>query len=777
MGFVVFILVIAVVALALRVQSHEASIELLRAQVALFDSRPTTSTPQPAPVPGAASATLATTRPAHLDEPLPPPFWAKQAEPPPAPPRERSHFEAVVAEHALAIVGGLFVLVAAIFFVTYAIDQGWIGPWLRVALAAGFGAALGGTGVWMGERMPLEQRRGRAIGSLHGVLAGVGCAIVTLAIVVGVRVEAVLDPVIAVATQALVSAATVQIARRWRSQDLAAFGIVVALAAPMLVDATADGAIVAVLFVALIASAVVAIAERWPRLLVVAAIVTTPQLLAYAATEAPSHATVLAAIGAWWALLACAAIACAIRDSGVPRSAVATMLATPLVVAGGVEAELNRAVHAFESVAHARAAPLAVFALVQLLLALGSWARWRHRIEAAAIALAGAGAATLAVAFGSALDGSAVTWAWAAEAVALWALWCRTRDVVTAIFAAALAIATLTTAVGAAYWRDSPLHEQVSALAAIGTALIAARWIAARLIERGEPERGWWCRAFDLGAAIAAWLLVANCLAWNRSDTTVSLLIGLWAASGAAMGATAAALTRRTELWVAWIVALVVSAAAFGYLHADDGWLPVTTSVLAMLAIVLRQVAPHSAEPSDGPAASLMQLGVFGSMLGAGGYLLFAPPSLLRAWHPMNGSDSEVLGVGVLVVAAATLVAFRQRRMLLLASFAGWYVASLAIVMTFTPPDAGDAAVQRAQVALTLGWVAIGVAALFAGTSAKLRSHHELRIDAYVLLGVAAAKLVLVDTIDFETPARVATFLVAGLGLLGSSALERRMRQ
>jgi uncharacterized membrane protein len=797
MEFLVFIMFLGILGLFARLETVRGQQRETSARLEIVEQWVRTTL-----MPGAQPQPQTPAAPAPVFEPEPEPEFETEFEPafsassyassepdaPPAPAyafaRERSTLERMLAEHALSIVGGVFVLVAAIFFVSWGIDQGWIGPGARIALAIVFGIALTLIGMRRAAALEPTDRTGRAIGSLHGVLAGVGIAVVFLAIIGAVRIEELFSATVGVALQIVAAACAVALARSWKSQDLAAFGLTVALAAPILVDAPADGGSIVLLTVALIGTALVAVLEQWPRMLAVAVLVTAPQLLSFADSTTLSSGAGLSVVLAWWALLTAASIVCALRDEhAVPRSAVGTILAAPVVVVAAFEAILA-AQHTILAPTD-RVLPLTLFALVQLLMGLLTWQLRRPRLEPLTIALVGAALTTAALAFGNAADGGPVTAAWAAEAVALAAIWWRTRSLLSLAFTGAMSIAALVQAfvvvAPPTLLGDDTvtLTQPLVSLAAIAIAAVVAALLARRIVAEPSQSEDATMRMLDLLAAATVWYAGTLTLSILLASNVAPFAIGIWSAATAALAIAAAIRFGRIELAIA---ALVAVGAEFAALVLQDHATGTALLVYAPAAIVAALVADRSRSLSRAHRNWL----IWGAALQAALALLVVlqsvPPTTLRAWDGSTMPDlAWQLALAVLAIAAVALVTVRARldpvvvrSSSIAAALTALYAVSVLVVAAFSArPDELE---QSAQLALTLTWVAIAIAALVAGTSARYRAQHELRIAAYSLFALAAVKLVLVDTVDFETPARVAAFLLTGLGLLGAAAIEQRMR-
>ncbi|MEX2423568.1 MAG: DUF2339 domain-containing protein [Acidimicrobiia bacterium] len=122
---------------------------------------------------------------------------------------------------------GLALLVlATAFFLRYSIEQGWIGPIARVALAAGAGSLLIGAGMAVG--------RDRAA---YGVLLqGTGAAVLFLTGYAAHHHYGLTSATEGFLQLAAVSALTLALARRSNSELLAGIGLGTAAAAPALID-------------------------------------------------------------------------------------------------------------------------------------------------------------------------------------------------------------------------------------------------------------------------------------------------------------------------------------------------------------------------------------------------------------------------------------------------------------------------------------------------------------------------------------------------------------
>lgn len=122
---------------------------------------------------------------------------------------------------------GLALLVlATVFFLRYSIEQGWIGPIARVALAAGAGTVLIGAGI------AVESRR-----AAYGILLqGTGAAVLFLTGYAAHHHYELTSATEGFLQLAAVSALTLALARRSNSELLAGIGLGTAAAAPALIE-------------------------------------------------------------------------------------------------------------------------------------------------------------------------------------------------------------------------------------------------------------------------------------------------------------------------------------------------------------------------------------------------------------------------------------------------------------------------------------------------------------------------------------------------------------
>ncbi|HET9083364.1 MAG TPA: DUF2339 domain-containing protein, partial [Candidatus Limnocylindrales bacterium] len=197
-----------------------------------------------------------------------------------------------LAGRALAVVGGIALILGALFFLSLAFSRGWIGPELRIliGLAAGMGAVAGGAA--------FLERRNDLIGN---VLTPVGLAIISISLVGATRLYH-LVPVEIGLLGALVSAIAVAIiAVRNDSQLVALFGLVSVLVAPPILGASPDATTLAFIGITLVGTTCVALWRSWSWLPPVAFLLTAPQAASWILGQPPTTMALIG-IGAYWTL-------------------------------------------------------------------------------------------------------------------------------------------------------------------------------------------------------------------------------------------------------------------------------------------------------------------------------------------------------------------------------------------------------------------------------------------------------------------------------------------
>jgi uncharacterized membrane protein len=197
-------------------------------------------------------------------EPVPQPAQPRAAAPPPR--REPIDLEELLGGRVLAWVGGVAIVLAAVFFLVMAVHNGWIDEATRVVLAFVGSTALLLVGVW------LYERRGQTQAPRAAVAAGFAALYASDTTATSVYHLVSSAPGLAVA--GLTGVAATAVAVRWDSREVAGIGIVGALLAPVLVGAGTNTASLFFMAFALVGSVGVLLWRRWSWLAVIAYVVS-----------------------------------------------------------------------------------------------------------------------------------------------------------------------------------------------------------------------------------------------------------------------------------------------------------------------------------------------------------------------------------------------------------------------------------------------------------------------------------------------------------------------
>jgi uncharacterized membrane protein len=200
--------------------------------------------------------------------------------------------ESRLAGRALAWVGGLALVLGAIFFLSLAFSRGWIGPELRVLIGLVAGSiCLAGGAAFM-------ERDNRLLGH---ALTPVGLAIISVSLIAATRLFDLVPVEVGLAVTLLSATVAAVIAVRSDSQIVAGFGLVSVLAAPPLMGATPDMATLAFIAVVLVGTTGVALWRSWSWLPPVAFVLSVLQAASWINGH-PDPAIGLVGIWLYWLL-------------------------------------------------------------------------------------------------------------------------------------------------------------------------------------------------------------------------------------------------------------------------------------------------------------------------------------------------------------------------------------------------------------------------------------------------------------------------------------------
>ncbi|HEY5435339.1 MAG TPA: DUF2339 domain-containing protein [Candidatus Limnocylindrales bacterium] len=392
------------------------------------------------------------------------------------------------AGRALAWVGGLALVAAAVFFLSLAFSRGWINEPMRVGIGLAVGiAAFAGGAVMLARRNPL----------MGNVLSAVGLGIISIALFAATRLYGLVTPEVGLACALAAATAAAVIAIRFDAKEVAAFGLIAALIAPPVVGASPTTLTLLFVAVTLIGTTAIALFRTWPYLPPLAFILAAPQLASWLIGD-PDPAQALVALAGFWVIniVAAAGEEGRIRRDDLRPSSATLVLANAtfllwggyVVLVGDLEPWLGTFI-ALASLAH---------------LLLGGWFLARQGLEHLfGNLVAGTGIALLAIAAFVQLGAPVVPLAWAAEAVALAWLAARRRHRWSALASLILGGLVITHLLVIEYplWdfglREVPtyappfLHPEAGSLVAVlaaiavAIALVPVRWIRSALAATG----------------------------------------------------------------------------------------------------------------------------------------------------------------------------------------------------------------------------------------------------------------------------------------------------
>lgn len=476
-----------------------------------------------------AAAPVVAPAPAGPDLPWPP--SAEWRSPEPKPPVD---LEELLGGRVLGWVGGISVVIAAVFFVVMAVRNGWIGVDARMALAFAGSTALVGFGVW------LYERRGQTQAALATVAAGLAALYASTAATT--LHYHLLSPVLGLVIAGSVGVLALVLAVRWDSEEIAGIGIVGSLLAPVFVDAGTHTSSLVFMTIALLAAIGVVLERGWAWLALVAYVVSVPQAASWIYAERSTHLSLSLAVAvAFWLLYVVAAIGHELRapTKSLRLSSASLLVANASVAAAGGWWLIDDA-------GHRGWANAWLFALAGAHVVLGTLVLRSRASREIALLLYGVAAAVVGVAIPVALGGPAVVAAWSAEALVLaWAG--RNTDAPERGLVASLLFAGL--ALGHVLVFEVPpdslaygLHSIPVAIGASALVLLALAGIAAAYREVLEPLA--WVGA-GLAVYVASGLVVdlAGAQYHDSTQTSQLALSGFWGALGFA--AIVAGLIRR----------------------------------------------------------------------------------------------------------------------------------------------------------------------------------------------------------------------------------------
>lgn len=241
----------------------------MSAPAAAVPVRPPAVTPAAVPPPPRLE-----TPPAAPPTEAPKPPQPKPPEPPPVAPRAPQvakpafDWEALVGVQLFSWIAGIALVLAAVFFLRYSIDHGWLSPPIRMAIGLVFGNAI---------LVLCEWKVARRYAVTANALDGAGIAILFATFFAAHSRWELIGPLTAFAMMALVTAVAVLLSLYHDSLFVALLGLVGGFATPALLATGEDRAIGLFSYLLLLNAGLawVAYRKRWPHLTVLSAVFTT----------------------------------------------------------------------------------------------------------------------------------------------------------------------------------------------------------------------------------------------------------------------------------------------------------------------------------------------------------------------------------------------------------------------------------------------------------------------------------------------------------------------
>ena len=352
-----------------------------------------------------------------------------------------AELERLLTGRFLAWGGGLAILFGIVFFLARAFREGWIGPTTRVGIGIGAGLLLFAAGAWLFERREAL---------LGHVLVATGLGTLGLSFVAGTRLYELIRVEVGLACSLALAASAALIAVRSRSQIVAAYGLITALAAPIVLGASPSLSTVAFVATALIGCTSVSLWRSWPWLPALAFLLSAPQLWSWV-ERGPSRGLALLVLAGFWCLNAVAAGGEEFRH---PRSVLRATSATLLL---GNAAFLIAVGFGVLNTSAAQGLFLLSVATVHFLLG-AYFLRTAGQEHAFGLLALGTGLAAFTMAVPVSFGGTVVPIAWAAEAAALAWVYSRRQDRYTAASASLLGLLAVSHFVTIEY----PFYEVLS---------------------------------------------------------------------------------------------------------------------------------------------------------------------------------------------------------------------------------------------------------------------------------------------------------------------------
>jgi uncharacterized membrane protein len=262
-----------------RVDYLEQRLNLLQARLAQASPPAATPAPprsaaepaKPAPIPEAPPQETSTPPPRQPEPTLPREGVAVSLSPPPG--RDYSGLEERFGTRWVVYVGGLALALGGIFLVRYSIEQGLLGPGMRIFFGAVFAAGLVLAGEWMRRQEQPSALAGIPAAHIPSILTAAGTTVAYATIYSAYALYAFVGPAAAFVLLGLVALATLG-AALLHGPALAGLGLVGAYVTPLLVASEQPNYWALYLYLAVVSAAAFALARmrmwRWLAITAVA---------------------------------------------------------------------------------------------------------------------------------------------------------------------------------------------------------------------------------------------------------------------------------------------------------------------------------------------------------------------------------------------------------------------------------------------------------------------------------------------------------------------------
>lgn len=226
------------------------------------------------PEPGADTAPVPPPLADAAERPAPPPPLPPVPPVPPVPlpaPAAAGLGSSRGLEEALATrwavwVGGVALALGGVFLVRYSIEQGLVGPGMRVALGLAFAALLIGAGEWLRRRERPVELAAFSNANIPAILTAAGTSTAFASVYAAYGLYGLIGPGAAFVALGAVSLVTMA-ASAVHGPALAGLGLVAALASPLLVETSDPNPVVLVTYLAFAVGSAYAVARlrlwRW----------------------------------------------------------------------------------------------------------------------------------------------------------------------------------------------------------------------------------------------------------------------------------------------------------------------------------------------------------------------------------------------------------------------------------------------------------------------------------------------------------------------------------